>query len=176
MAGKATKCLALSIWMLAFLAGCGGSPDLKQPTDEALAREILPMDLPAATPTPPPPAPKFLTHVVREEGETYMAIARWYTGDGENWKRIAEANPDVEPRYIRIGNAIRIPEELLVTRRPMPRRAPAPQESHPAPTATPKPPKPTPAPVELYGPVGTPAIPVKPAPADGTPELEPLGK
>lgn len=183
IAARAVRCLGLAIWMLVCFAGCGGSPDLIQPTDEELAQEIFPMDLPSAkpTPTPPPPAPAFHTHIVRGTGETYMAIARWYTGDAENWRSIAQANPAVEPRRMRIGTVIRIPEALVVNRRPMPKPAPVPRPAPPAPTPTPKPvprqtppPTATPVAVELYGPIGAPATPSQPAPAAPVPELEPL--
>ncbi|MBI5895378.1 MAG: LysM peptidoglycan-binding domain-containing protein [Desulfobacterales bacterium] len=152
--------------MIMLVVGCGGTTTLIPYTDEELAQEIFPPNLPTAKP-PPPPEPQYFTHIVRGPGETFMAIARWYTGNGDHWKRIAQANPDIEPRYMRIGTVIRIPEEIMTTRRPMPN--PSPPKAKPA--------KPTPAPppdVELFGPIETPAVPAQPGSDEITPELEPL--
>jgi hypothetical protein len=62
---------------------------------------------------------------VRGTGETFIAIARWYTGNGNNWARLAQASPDIDPQRIHIGDVIRIPEEIVTTRRPMARSAPS---------------------------------------------------
>jgi hypothetical protein len=48
-------------------------------------------------------------------------IAGWYTGDIENWKTLAQANPNIDPARIFVGNKILIPEDLLKTREPMPK-------------------------------------------------------
>ena len=48
-------------------------------------------------------------------------IAGWYTGDIENWKALAQANPHMNPNRIFVGNKILIPENLLKTREPMPK-------------------------------------------------------
>jgi hypothetical protein len=57
---------------------------------------------------------------VRYRGETISIIAAWYTGDGENWKALAQANPQINPTLIFEGNEILIPERLLKTREAMP--------------------------------------------------------
>ena len=46
-------------------------------------------------------------------------IARWYTGDEENRKALASANPDIDPDFLLVGNDIYIPSALLKTRKPM---------------------------------------------------------
>jgi hypothetical protein len=157
--------------MLMAAMGCGGTLTLIPYTDEELAQEIFPPHLPRSTPMPtPPPAPQYFTHVIRGSGETFMAIARWYTGSANHWKPIAQANPGVEPRQMRIGTVIRIPDELVTRRKPMPKPAP-PVKAKPAA------PKPTPAPtpqVELFGPIEKQTA--RPAPVADTPELEPLDK
>ena len=81
---------------------------------------------PPVVPSPPSrdeaPAKKaYLTHTVRFSGETVSIIAGWYTGDIENWKALAEANPNINPNRIFVGQKILLPEDLLKTREPMPK-------------------------------------------------------
>lgn len=94
-----------------------------------------PAPAPAAIPQPKPavPAPKppaetapaekinYYVHTVKWSGETVSIIAGWYTGDIENWKPLAQANPNIDPARIFVGNKILIPEDLLKTREPMPK-------------------------------------------------------
>ncbi len=100
-----------------------------------------------------------LFHDVRFEGETLSIIARWYTGSMKNWQLLAEANPDINPHILRLDMRIRIPQELLKTRDPMPEtyldqfyKKPEPEdEQTPEPPDTQEPPD-TPDDIELYGP------------------------
>ena len=85
-------------------------------TSQPSAPEVPALQVPTAAATKPAP----LTHKVLSAGETLFAIARWYTGAGENWPRIAKANSIHNPRHIRVGDTILIPPDLLITRRPMP--------------------------------------------------------
>jgi hypothetical protein len=73
--------------------------------------------------TPSRETEKILYHVhtVQWSGESVSIIAGWYTGDIENWKALANANPKINPNFIIKGNTIRIPEYLLKTREPMPK-------------------------------------------------------
>ncbi len=85
-----------------------------------------PAPAPPVAPSPPArgeaPAKKaYLTHTVRFSGETVSIIAGWYTGDIENWKALAEANPNIDPNRIFVGLKILIPEDLLKTRESMPK-------------------------------------------------------
>ncbi|MEW6670767.1 MAG: hypothetical protein AB1427_03640 [Thermodesulfobacteriota bacterium] len=125
----------------------------------------------------------YYVHQVKWEGETLSVLAKWYTGNLDNWKAIAQINPAIDPNKIVIGNDIRIPASLLTTREPMPKsfltgfgsekkvKPPAPEAPvRPAPAAVSKPDKerPSQAPGEQILP---PAIPTaepaaKPAPAD----------
>ena len=66
------------------------------------------------------PQIKLWPHKVRHHRETLYSIAQWYTGSGDNWPRLMEANPDLDPRRIHVGDTVLIPENLLKTRRPMP--------------------------------------------------------
>jgi hypothetical protein len=68
-------------------------------------------------PKPPPP----FVHRVQWPGESLSIIAKWYTGRLDNWKALSKANPKLNPKRIRIGNEIRIPNSLMVTQDPMPK-------------------------------------------------------
>jgi hypothetical protein len=68
-----------------------------------------------------PAEPDYYVHTVRWPGETLGIIAKWYSGDVRNWQMVADANPAINPRSIRIGDMIRIPESILRTREPMPK-------------------------------------------------------
>ncbi len=58
--------------------------------------------------TPPPPTDR--VHVVRK-GETLTAIAKSAYGDAGLWRRIANANPQIDPRTLRPGTRLTIPSE-----------------------------------------------------------------
>jgi hypothetical protein len=60
-------------------------------------------------------------HTVKWNGETVSLIAGWYTGNTENWKALAQANPNIKANRIFAGNKILIPKTLLKTREPMPK-------------------------------------------------------
>jgi LysM repeat protein len=79
---------------------------------------------PAPEPQPPEPEnavePAPYVHTVRRSGETLIAISRWYTGAADNWKRLVDVNNGLNPRRIRVGDKILIPEELMKTLQPMP--------------------------------------------------------
>jgi hypothetical protein len=77
------------------------------------------------------PKAKAWAHKIRHRRETLFSIALWYTGSGENWPRLIEANPDIDPKRIHIGDTILIPEDLLITRRPVPADFLKPKQKHP---------------------------------------------
>ncbi len=62
-----------------------------------------------------------LVHKVRYPGESVSIIAGWYTGEIDNWKVLAEVNPEINPNVIHAGMTIKVPESMLKTREPMPR-------------------------------------------------------
>ena len=85
---------------------------------------------PPAPPPPPPPeaapakqAPEvpYYVHTVKFRGESVSIIAGWYTGDIQNWKVLAEHNPEINPNRIFEGNKILIPENMMKTKAPMPK-------------------------------------------------------
>lgn len=65
---------------------------------------------------------KYLNHKIKWRRENLSLIAHWYTGSAKNWVHLVEANPGIEPKRIKIGDTILIPEDLLKTRRPMPKK------------------------------------------------------
>lgn len=76
------------------------------------------------------PKPKPFLHVVTTPGETLIAIARWYTGDPQNWHHLVQVNNDLDPQRMEIGATIMIPEHLLITRQLMPKRRNPTQHPH----------------------------------------------
>lgn len=71
---------------------------------------------------PPTPivqtAPRDIEHTIRFPGETLGVIAAWYTGKASNWEIIRDANPGVNPKKLRPGHVIRIPEGLATRHEP----------------------------------------------------------
>jgi hypothetical protein len=197
--GRVAVLLGLIAW--AGLAGCGPKPkalrtEPPQPEIQAQPMETdaasKPMaggeedasaDANAAKATDADAAAKsYLIHKVRWGHETLYSISTWYTGKGHYWERIAAENPEIQPRRMRVGDTIRIPEALLIRRLPMPETFMNPATAHePKKSSTPKPSTPSQkiddsapplyGPVEqappLYGPVGEDA----PAPEEKHDEL-----
>ena len=62
--------------------------------------------------------PGYFAHTVRKPDEKLADIADWYTGDKSNAQLIAQANPDIDPEFLLVGNEIFIPSDLLKTRKP----------------------------------------------------------
>jgi hypothetical protein len=68
---------------------------------------------------------KCFRHSVRWSGESMSLIAKWYTGAFKNWRKLAQANPRLNPNRIKIGNVIVIPPALLKTKEPLPQKVAA---------------------------------------------------
>jgi len=68
---------------------------------------------------------KCYRHTVRWHGESMSLIASWYTGTAGNWRKLAEANPRINPNHISKGNVIVIPPELLKNKNKLPQKAAA---------------------------------------------------
>jgi len=68
----------------------------------------------------PRKGPAYYEHRVKWKGESLSIIAKWYTGNAENWKVLSKINPGMDPNRIQIGERVRIPENLLKNQKPMP--------------------------------------------------------
>ena len=65
------------------------------------------------------PASSVYVHRVTWTGESLSIVAKWYTGNLENWKALAKANPEIKPEFLQVGMKIRIPEAMIVNPNPM---------------------------------------------------------
>ncbi len=143
--------------------------------------QITPQDKPRGAQTeqrPSPVAPKgtYYTHTIKWPGENLSRISRWYTGSDKNWLRILEANPSIDPKRIKIGDSILIPEDLMTTHEPLPKSylapvAPVNKKKAPVAAAPEKTVPPT-GEFELFGPIDTAPPPVKQKATDSPPPLE----
>ena len=61
--------------------------------------------------------PDYLVYQTQWSHETLAGIAEWFTGDADNWKTLASANPKVRPNHIAAGTAILIPVKQVKTRK-----------------------------------------------------------
>ncbi len=68
---------------------------------------------------------EYFKHTVRWPGESLSLIASWYTGTPRNWRKLAKANPRLNPNRIKGGYVIMIPPALLKTRVPLPQKVAA---------------------------------------------------
>jgi len=64
------------------------------------------------------PQPTYLEHTITFSGETLADIAAWYTGKATNWQMIRDANPNVKPNNLKLGQTILIPRSLVINDRP----------------------------------------------------------
>lgn len=151
---------------LLLTAGCGSTPSAPETdapphavyfTDADLRAITPPRHMPPAQPLcPPEPTPeaqpRYFAHTIKTPGETLIAIARWYTGNGGNWKQLTIVNRGLDPRRLGIGDTILIPEAMLRTRSPMPKSALSPRLLS-KPSSPPAPPPKVVTPPPLFGPI-----------------------
>jgi len=118
----------ITLWaaVALFAAGCSSASKqaTHQPTLAPVAQaqpepKLIETDL--APKVIAPQEPFEFVHKVTWRGETLSYISKWYTGKYTNWKRVAKANPRINPNRIRKGDEIVIPTHLLKRRRPMPK-------------------------------------------------------
>ena len=157
----------MAVALIAMCAGCA-APEPKTASPQKQGAPAIQPGAPAATQTTTPavttlpektrgPQEACYIHTVKWSGESLSIIAAWYTGDLQNWKVLAEANPDINPNRIRLGMKIRIPQRLVTVKSPMTKehvdsfypkaRKPAPEPAPATPDDEPK----------LYGPKELPA-------------------
>lgn len=119
----------IGLVLVIMCAGCqtvGEKPEQPAATPSPVAKEPVPPvapppPAPAAAPAKPSPEVPYYVHTVKWRGESVSIIAGWYTGDIQNWRVLAEHNPDINPNRIFEGNKIRIPENMMKTKAPMPK-------------------------------------------------------
>ena len=116
--------VARALVVVALLWVCGGCATSKKtakskPEDTAAEAVTTPSTALETEASPEESAP--FVHTVRWPGESLSLIAKWYTGGYSNWRKIADANPRLDPNLIRIGDKIVIPQELMKTKEPMAR-------------------------------------------------------
>ena len=89
----------------------------------------------------PRKGPAYYEHKVKWAGETLSIISKWYTGSFENWTVLAKINPGMDPNRMHMGERVRIPENIMKTKKPMPESfvASLSPEMKKAPPATPDP-------------------------------------
>lgn len=89
------------------------STDTNPPTMEASNPPVVPppVQQPVAVPTPPPPAPTETEYVV-VKGDTYAKIAKQY---GIPWKALEEANPNIPPTKLKVGEKLVVPAGTSTT-------------------------------------------------------------
>jgi hypothetical protein len=74
---------------------------------------------PAATTAPPAPNGDYIFHKVYA-GETLATIAKWYSGNANNWKVLASHNLDKEPFKLKAQEVVRIPLKLASANKEQP--------------------------------------------------------
>ncbi len=98
----------------------------------------------------------YFSHIIKWPGENLSRISMWYTGTVNNWPSIQKASSLLDPKQIDIGDTILIPENLLITREPMPMefRGNVQRKKKPAAEALPEPSSSS-GEIQLFGPVET---------------------
>ncbi|MBI5055064.1 MAG: LysM peptidoglycan-binding domain-containing protein [Nitrospirae bacterium] len=115
----------------------------EQKPDETVPEQPV-VTTPETAPAQTEPPVSYFVHTVKWPGETVSIIAGWYTGDIQNWKALADANPDINPSRIHPGMNINVPEDMMKTRDPMPKEFV--DSFYPKAVIEKAPPKPTPPP------------------------------
>lgn len=68
---------------------------------------------------PVQPRQKSFVHIVKWSNENLAIISSWYTGSEKNEKKLADNNPNINPKQLIIGDRIFIPKDLLIKTAPM---------------------------------------------------------
>jgi hypothetical protein len=108
-------CLVLS-WAC---TGCAARKEMPPPVEVPPPMEVEQPPLPEETEPEPPVVEQDYVHTVSISGESLSIIAKWYTGDLQNWKKLAEHNPALNPNRIFKGDKILIPRDLLIREEPL---------------------------------------------------------
>ncbi len=112
-----------ALLMLIAAAGCATVTEQLEKTEtwvKSLKSDASEQPAPPQQECEGSPSSSFYTHRVTWTGESLSIVAKWYTGNLENWKVLSKANPEIKPHSLRLGMKIRIPESMIVNRDPLP--------------------------------------------------------
>ena len=84
-------------------------PPLPETVDTEADRGLNHAGTDAPPHAPPPVATPLAGTYTIQRGDTLMAIAAHFYGDASQWSVIAEANPEADPRRLRVGQEIKLP-------------------------------------------------------------------
>jgi nucleoid-associated protein YgaU len=84
----------------------GGTPPAPSQSQPQTQPQTQAQPQAQAQPQPDPDSGQQHTY---QEGETFYSLAEQYYGDGEQWPRIRDANPELDPDNLEAGQVITIP-------------------------------------------------------------------
>ncbi len=61
----------------------------------------------------------YYVHTVKLPGESLSIIAKWFTGDLNNWNKLTKYNPKINPNRIHLGDKIKIPRRMMTRHSPI---------------------------------------------------------
>lgn len=73
-------------------------------------RKVDPPTLTDAMNAPQKPASKRITYYTVRQDDTFWSISRRVYGSGKYWRKIQDANPDISPERLFVGQKIVIPQ------------------------------------------------------------------
>jgi len=68
---------------------------------------------------PDQPGQRPFVHIVKWSNENLAIISSWYTGSEKNEEKLADNNPNINPKQLSIGDRIFIPKDLLIKTDPL---------------------------------------------------------
>lgn len=148
VAGRGAAWWALVLAGVLAAGGCARvKPEVSLPVDGP-APAAAPSAPKLAAPLPAEGAPsalgsavirqrRFGLHTVRWPEETLALVARWYTGQADHWKAIAQATPNLRGRALVPGDLVFIPEDLIRRREALPHSFVLPKRPAAKPAVTP---------------------------------------
>jgi nucleoid-associated protein YgaU len=111
MKKKTATSLILSMLIFVF-SGCQTTPTPIAPAPSPLPGLPLEKDInlpPDPTPEPTPTPEPAMQYKIKK-GDTLAKIAKKVYGDSSKWRIIIEANPDINPKNLKPGDEIKIPQ------------------------------------------------------------------
>ena len=95
----------------ASIGGASASPSGARPTGDVVGTgTVTPLDSSAPNTWKSAPQASATKDYVIKSGDTLEAIARAELGSGQKWQAIVAANPGLDPKALKIGQRIRIPD------------------------------------------------------------------